>query len=140
MERQTILMGTAAMILMGLIGFYTGFLMEEGLGPATNQSQEYSESVNYTVGEGNDITTVEFDDRSMDLFHEDGEEASFYMDLDQDGSADIQLEDLERDGQIHSMTKVVDVEGKAYRLYFRYKDSSEERGDAQLWLYHVETL
>lgn len=138
MERQTILLGFAAMILMSLIGFYAGFLMEERLGSPTNQTAKFSADVNYTVHDSKDIATAEFDDRSIDIIHGSGSNMTFYLDLDQDGSVDVEIDDLQRDGQTHEDTKEVDIENKTYRLHYRYRDSAEEEGDAQLWLYHVE--
>ena len=126
MKRQTLLMGVAVMILVGLIGFYMAFLMEENLGNSSNQTTKFVESTNFSTSSDDSIVTAEFDNKSLNLMHEDSQEARFYVDLDQDGSFDIELKDLTRDGNVHRTTEIVTLGGTNYRLYFRYKDSDNE--------------
>lgn len=140
MERQTVLMGIAIMVLLGLVGFYAGFMVDEGLGPSVNYSDKMVKDMNVTLNDENDIATVEFDNRSLNLMHENTRSAKYYIDLDRDGSSDKRLKNIMHDGKIHHATELVTLKDKTYRLYFRYKDSSDERGDAQLWLYRVEEL
>lgn len=124
------------MVLLALVGFYVGFLYEPANG---NDAEQKYKELNVTVGKGEDIQTAEFYNQSIDIFHEDGERATFYLDLDQDGSADETLQ-ITHDGEEHVITDIVTLGQKDYRLYFRYRDNATVRDDAYLTLYRAEQL
>jgi hypothetical protein len=136
MERQTVLMGVSVMVLLALIGFYVGFLYEQ---PSNNQQNETVMQMNVTVDDEESIKTASFYNHSIDLFHESGMNASFYLDIDQDGSGERQL-DIQRTGEEEMLTELVTFDGVDYRLYFRYKDDSTIEEDSYLTLYRVEKL
>lgn len=136
MERQTILMGVSVMVLLALIGFYVGFLYEQ---PAENQLNETFIDMNTTVNDDENIETVNFYNNSLDLFYESGANASFYFDIDQDGSADREL-NVDRTGEEERQTELVTLDGTDYRLYLRYKDNTSVEDDGYMTLYRVEKL
>ena len=135
MERQTFLLGVSVMMLLALIGFYVGFLYEN---PSDNEDTNFEE-VNFTVNDSNNIETASFYNHSIDLFYESGTSAKFYLDIDQDGSADREL-DVNRSGNVETLTEVITLEGADYRLYMNYKDDSSIEDDGYLTLYRVEKL
>ena len=135
MERQTFLLGVSVMMLLALIGFYVGFLYEN---PSDNEDTNFEE-LNFTVNDSNNIETASFYNHSIDLFYESGMSAKFYLDIDQDGSADREL-DVNRSGNVETLTEVITLEGADYRLYMNYKDDSSIEDDGYLTLYRVKKL
>lgn len=134
MERQTLVTGGAVFFVLALIGFYIAFAGQEA--PDTKFSQQY----NLTADNDNDIVTVSFDNRTLDLMHESTPAAKFYIDKDRDGSFDIRMDGLTRDGEVNNETRIVTFNNTDYRFYFRYSDSPDVRGDAWLRLFFVEEL
>ncbi len=138
MDRQTLLVGVSVFILLAFAGFYLGTGQDSPAGPG--QDAKFATLMNTTVDNDADIGTARFDNRSLDLMHENREEARFYIDTDRDGSFDKELEDLEHNGKVQNLTETVNLGDTTYMLYFRYRDSGSERGDAWLWLYRVREL
>lgn len=136
MERQTFLLGVSVMMLLALIGFYVGFLYEN---PSDTEEETNFQNISVTVNDEESIQTANFYNQSIDLFYESGSNASFYLDIDRDGSADKELE-VERTGNEESMTEIISLEGIDYRLYMDYKDNSSIEDDGYLTLYRVERL
>jgi len=96
--------------------------------------------MNVTVDGDQNVREVSFDNRSLDLMYEDSTEAGMYIDLNQDGSFDLELEDLERNGEVRETTQVVTFDTESYTLYFRYMDDSSRSGEGFLKLYQVKEL
>jgi hypothetical protein len=138
MERQTLLMGVALFVLMVLTGFYAGFLMDSD--SRDNEQNLFSTEMNVTASDDNDIATVSFDNKSVDIFYEDTPEAKFYIDLNQDGSSDIQIDDLTHDGDTYSTTEIITLNSQNYRLYMTYRDSPETRNDGWITVYQVREV
>lgn len=108
---------------------------------AVQEQYRVTETVetNYEVNSSRDVETVEFFNRSIDLLLEDSANATFYLDLNRDGSAEEVLPKT-ADGRIHSTTKLVDFPDSVYRFHLRYQDDAEEEGDAWLEVYRVQRL
>lgn len=132
MERQNILIAGAVFVLFAVAGFYIGSSQQSKPG-----GQEFVEGMNVTASSETDVATASFDGQSIDIMHEDSEKARFYLDLDQDGSFDVELEDLDRTGEVEETARVVSIGGKDYRLRFRYRDSPDVKGDSWIRLYLV---
>lgn len=91
------------------------------------------------VNSSEEVATASFYNQSIDLLMEDGANATFYLDLDQDGGFERRL-DTKSDGNTRGITELVDLNGTSYRLNFEYRDSSQRRGDAWLRLIRAERL
>jgi hypothetical protein len=133
-DRQTLAISAAVFALFAFGGFYLAFSAND---PA---SSLYTSSMDVTVDSETDIATAEFDGQSIDLMHEDSQSARFYLDLDRDGSFDIELEGLTRDGETHRYNRTVTLDRTNYRLHFRYQDDAGEADDSWLELYRVVEL
>nr|EGQ39764.1 MAG: hypothetical protein J07AB56_04920 [Candidatus Nanosalinarum sp. J07AB56] len=111
-----------------------GLVATQSLGQPGGQSG--TEETVFTVGglvDGeNDIATASFDNRSVDLLFEDDAEARMYLDLDQDGGADIELDGLNRSGAVQQTTETVTLGDRSYRLTFEYRDNSTTTGEAYM--------
>ncbi|MFB6244843.1 MAG: hypothetical protein ABEJ03_00685 [Candidatus Nanohaloarchaea archaeon] len=92
------------------------------------------------VNSSKDISTVSFFNQSVDLMLEDSANATFYLDIDRDGSADRTIQGLTSDGKINKAVRLVDFEDGVYRLYIRYQDDSSREGDAWMEVYRVRWL
>ncbi len=119
-----------------------GLIATQSLGQPTDQTA--GEETVFTVGalvDGeNDITTASFDNRSMDLLFEDEQEALMYLDLNRDGSADIELDGLNRSGRVQQTTETVTLGNQSYRLVLEYRDNSTSTGEAYLNLKTAKSL
>ncbi len=135
MERQTLLIGAAVFVIATAAGFL-GTQHVQG----TDQPEKFRSLVNATVDADQNIRTVEFDGQSLDLMYEDSSEAGMYIDLDQDGSFDIELENLTRNGEVRETTQIVTFGNKSYNLYIRYKDDRDEEGEGFMRVYQVREL
>jgi hypothetical protein len=112
-----------------------GLIATQSLGQPGGQTdrQETVFTVGALVDGENDITTASFDNRSMDLLFEDEEEeARMYLDLDRNGSADIELDGLNRSGRVQQTTETVTLGNQSYRLVLEYRDNSTSAGEAYL--------
>lgn len=109
---------------------------------AVQDRYSYGQSleVDSQVNSSQEVSEVRFFNHSIDLMLEGSENASFYLDLDRDGSADERLRGLRRDGRIHSTAELVDFGDGVYRLYIRYQDEPGKSGDAWMRVFRVESL
>ena len=62
---------------------------------------------------------------------EQGSDTTFYIDLDAEGNADMQLENLTRDGKIRSDSEIFDYRSGVYILHFSYHIGEN---DEEHWL------
>ncbi len=120
------------------------FVLATGAGALFGQSfqsepveQRYSKLLDVRVNSSNQIATANFDNRSIDLLYESSAKAGMYIDVDQDGSFDTELEGLTRDGEEHTKVELLGIESDGYMLYFRYSDDFNVSGDGFLELYQV---
>jgi len=127
MERQDIVLTSVLVVLTGLLGFYVA------LQTSGDTDDRFT---NYTADSENGVATASFYDRTIDLMYEDSQAARMYLDLDRDGSFDREL-DLARDGEYHTLTELVELEGEGYVLHIRYRDSANQTGDGEMTLYRV---
>lgn len=132
--RQTLAISAAVFVLFAFGGFYLA-------SNASNPEETlYTSSMDVRVDSETDIATASFDNQKIDLMHEDSQSAKFYLDLDRDGSFDLELEGLEHDGETHNYNRTVTLNQTNYRLHFRYQDETEQVGDSWLKLYRVVEL
>ncbi len=119
-----------------------GIIATQSLGQSGNQTdkQETVFTVGALVDGENDITTASFDNRSIDLLFEDEQEALMYLDLNRDGSADIELDGLNRSGRVQQTTETVTLGNHSYRLVLEYRDNSTSTGEAYLNLKTAKSL
>ncbi|NMJ77215.1 hypothetical protein GLU64_02285 [Nanohaloarchaea archaeon] len=78
---------------------------------------------------------IRFYNESAELMVEQSPEADFYIDLNRDGSADIQL-NLDHDGKIRKDSRILDYRSGSYLLKFTYSDNANETEDH--WLRPTE--
>lgn len=119
------------------------FLVSGILGFAVVQSQ-YSSDNGYTldteVNSTHFTSTIDIYNNSVDMVMVEGMNASFYLDLEQDGSPDIVMEGLEADGEVHATSRILDFRSGVYRLNLRYQDNSSKRNDAWMRAYRVQRI
>ncbi|MFB6116261.1 MAG: hypothetical protein ABEK10_02005 [Candidatus Nanosalina sp.] len=92
------------------------------------------------VNSSNSIQKINFHNETASIMLEEGEKAEFYIDLDSDGSADIKLEGLVRDGNARKDSRILDYRSGAYLLKFRYSDNSSKTDDAWLSVSSITLL
>jgi hypothetical protein len=78
---------------------------------------------------------ISFYNESAELMVEQSPEADFYIDLNRDGSADIQL-NLDQDGKIRKDSRILDYRSGSYLLKFTYSDNANQTEDH--WLRPTE--
>ena len=71
---------------------------------------------------------IRFYNESAELMVEQSPEADFYIDLNRDGSADIQL-NLDQDGKIRNDSRILDYRSGSYLLKFTYSDNANQPED-----------
>lgn len=135
MDRREYLIGASIFIISTAVAFGMGSLFFDG-----QQSQKYSELFNATVDFDQSAETIEFNNQSLQLMFENRQQARMYIDTDVDGSFDIELTDLVRDGEEHTVTQLVKYGSTSYRLHFRYSDNENVTGDGFLTLYQIQEL
>ena len=135
MERRDYLIAASLLIVSTSVFFGTGSLVFQEQSP-----EKYSEMFNVTVDSDNSVNSVNFDNRSLQLMFESGERARMYIDRDMDGSFDVELTDLERNGDTNTFTSLITYDSTSYRLHFKYSDNSSVEGDAFLNLYQIQEL
>jgi hypothetical protein len=108
---------------------------------AVQDRYSYTESIDTRaeINSSSNVDTVEFFNHSVDLMLEDSADATFYLDIDRDGSAD-EVIGRNSSASVRQVTELVDFEDGVYRLYIRYQDDNEAEGDAWLQVYRVEKL
>lgn len=134
MERREYLIGLAILLISTSAAFGAGSFF------FNDQPERYSNLFNITVDSDQPVKTVDFDNQSLQLMFESGQEARMYIDTDRDGSFDIELLDVVRDGEKHTITQLVTYKSTSYRLYFRYSDDKDLSGDGFLSLYRIQEL
>lgn len=132
MESRDWAIAVAIFFVSAALGFSVGGSLEDGRGDIAFPDAQ--------VNSSQEIATAYFFNRSIDLFHEEGSNATFYIDRDRDGSADITLETSLRDGSIHRFSRPLEIEGSSYRLTFEYSDDAGKEEDAWLKLVSAERL
>ncbi|MFB6214023.1 MAG: hypothetical protein ABEJ07_05670 [Candidatus Nanohaloarchaea archaeon] len=130
-DRQTLVLSVVVFLVFSLGGFYLAFYTGD------TPEQKYVSGMNVTADSENNIVTASFDGREIDLMHEDSRQAHYYLDLDRDGSFDLELEGLVHDGQVREHNRTVTLNRTNYRLYFRYRDDAGEEDDSWFRLYRV---
>lgn len=130
-DRQTLIITAAVFVLFAFGGFY----LASSTGGGSDKT--FVSSMNVTVDSEIDIATARFDGKALNLMHEDSKKARFYLDLDRDGSFDLELEGLKHDGQGRKYNRTVTLGNTNYRLHFQYRDDARKEGDSWLTLYRV---
>lgn len=131
MERKTVLVSVAVFLVSAAVGFTAGSMPQE------TASSAYREDVDFTANASNPIEEVRFDERNMSLVVQPGEEAEFFIEVDDQIEP---LEGIKHDGNINELTDFVTLEGEMYLLNFRYTDDPEKSGDEWIKLYRITGL
>jgi hypothetical protein len=131
MERETVLVSLAVFVVSAAVGFTAGSSPQEAT------SSVYREDVDFTANASNPIEEVRFDDRNMSLIVQPGEEAQFFIEVDNQVEP---LEGTRHDGNINDLTDFVTLEGNMYLLNFRYTDDPDSSGDEWITLYRITEL
>ena len=95
--------------------------------PGSDRGVELSGEVNAS----RNTQTIDFYNETAQLMVEQGDNATFYIDMDSDGSADITL-DTVHDGEVRQEARILDYRSGAYLLEFTYSDNASKSGDE--WL------
>lgn len=131
MKQNTVLVSLAVFLVSAAVGFTAGSTPQEAA------SSAYREDVDFTANASNPIEEVRFDDRNMSLIVQPGEEAQFFIEVDNQVEP---LEGIRHDGNINELTDFVTLEGKMYLLNFRYTDDPNSSGDEWITLYRITEL
>lgn len=135
MDKREYIIGASLLVISISLGFGAGSIFFE-----SQQPQRYSGIFDITVDSDQSTKTVEFDNQSLQLMFESRQQARMYIDTDVDGSFDIELTDLVRDGNQHTATELVTYDNTSYRLHFRYSDDENVADDGFLTLYQIQEL
>lgn len=135
MDRREYIIGVSLLVVSTSLAFGAGSIFFDN-----QQPQRYSEIFDITVDSDQSTETVEFDNQSLQLMFESRQKARMYIDTDVDGSFDIELTDLVRDGDRYTITELVTFENTSYRLHFRYGDNEDIENDGFLTLYQIQEL
>ena len=133
METRQIILATLAVLMSFAVGFTVGKVKF-----APTLPQGYSSGFDFEVNSTHNTRTFEFDNRSVGLLHSDGGKMRAFLELNRDGSADRLLNTSIQDEE-STTTEIVTLEGKSYRIYFRYFDSSEP-DDSYFRVYRVSEI
>ncbi len=131
MDREMVLVSLAVFVFSAAAGFTAGSSPQEAT------SSVYREDVDFTANASNPIEEVRFDDRNMSLIVQPGEEAQFFIEVDNQVEP---LEGTRHDGNINDLTDFVTLEGNMYLLNFRYTDDPDSSGDEWITLYRITEL
>lgn len=119
------------------------FVVTVGLGLFLGSQQSgyeepdlYSSDFNVTLDQNNNQETVEFDNRSVDIIYESWNEFRAYYDT---GSYQDRI-NTTSDGEVHTTTDVITVDGSSYRFRFRYRDDPEGFDGDYIRLYRIEQI
>lgn len=118
MDNRTVLIGVALFMVSAGASFYAADLVA-----SEPEEQKFRSYPDVRASSGNAVNSFSFDNHTMDLMFEGGSQIKAYLDINQDGSADMTIEDLVSDGQTHTVEKTVTFNTTSYRLYFRYSSS-----------------
>lgn len=130
MEQRLILSFTAVFILASGLGYGLGSMNSGG-------SSDYMEDVSFTANASNPVERVTFDNRNISLIVQSGQNASFFLDVNETVRP---LEGLRHDGEVHEFREFVTVDGGMYLLSLRYNDNSEQSGDEWITLYRIRRV
>lgn len=132
METRQIILAVLAVLMAFAVGFTVGRVEF-----APTLPDGYSSTFDFEVNSTHNTRTFEFDNRSIGLLHSDGGEMRAFVDIDKDGSADRLLNTTQ--GKERTTTEIVTLEGKSYRIYFRYFDG-QEADDGYFRVYSVSEI
>lgn len=135
MERRDYLVGFAVLVVSASIAFGASSLFFDNKEP-----QRYSDFLNATVNAEQSKQIVGFDNNTLQLMFENRQKARMYIDTDVDGSFDIELTDIVRDGKEHTLTQIVTYNSTSYRLTFKYREDKNSSENDYLTLYQIQEL
>jgi hypothetical protein len=130
-DHRKVLLAAAVMFVATGTGFFLGEQIS-----GYERPDLYSEEFNITLNQDRSEQTAEFDNRSVDLIYESWNEFRAYYDT---GRYERRI-NTTSDGQVHTTTEVVTVEGASYRFRFRYRDDPEGFEGDYIRLYRIERI
>jgi len=98
---------------------------------ASTQSENPEQIFEQELNNTHNSAILNFFNETMEISMEQGSETTFYVDLDAEGNADMQLENLTRDGKIRSSSNIFDYRSGVYILHFSYHIGEN---DEEHWL------
>ncbi|MFB6144737.1 MAG: hypothetical protein ABEJ98_05490 [Candidatus Nanohaloarchaea archaeon] len=131
MERRETVLAAVAFLVALSAGYLTGSTY---FGPSLPEG--YSASFSFEVNSSHNIRTLHFDNRSVDLLFSDRGRMSAYIDIDQDGGSDRELNITSGEG---TTSEILTLRGKSYRIYFSYFDGSGSE-DGRLQVVRVSEI
>ncbi len=90
-------------------------------------SQNPTVQINQELNSSHDSMNIDFFNETLEISMEQGSSTSFYLDLQADGNADMQLSNLTRDGTIRSSKQILDYPSGVYLLHYRYNIGPDEK-------------
>jgi hypothetical protein len=132
-ERQNLLIAASVFLLALGSGFVLGEYFQDG---GYEGPELYNERVNITLDSDNREETVEFDNRSVNLYFENWNEFRAYL-VTQNGEKQI---NTTSDGERRTTSEMVIADNEAYRFYFRYKDDPEGFEGDFIQLYRIQQI
>lgn len=126
----------AGFIIAGAVGYSAGTILFED---SEEPSETFSQSLDTRVDAENPVARIEFDGRSMQVLHEDMEEAKFFIEVTGDNRPDRDL-NITRDGSTHRKNILATIDEKTYQFEIEYRDNATNTGDAYIEFLKVEAL
>lgn len=123
-------------IVAGAIGYSAGTMLFE---ESEEQSETFSKSLDTRVDAENPVARIDFEGRSMQVLHEDMDEAKFFIEVTGDNRPDREL-NITRDGSTHRKNILATVDEKTYQFEIEYRDNATTTGDAYMEFLNVEAL
>lgn len=102
-----------------------------------SQPEKFREPVNISLDSENNVQEVKIDNETVDFMFEDQDAIRVYVDKDQDGSSDLEL-NLTHDGNLHRDQQILTFDKTSYTVYYEYRDNSSIRGDELFKIYLIE--
>lgn len=123
MERRDVLLGGTAFLASLALGFSAGVLLDSSESPSP---EKFVSDVEFEANSSNVIQDVSFDNRTVQLIVQPGNESEFFLSIN--GTVE-KISPVERDGEVHDLRKIFTVGDEMYIFHFQYSDDPESSED-----------